>query len=255
MLDRTRDTLFALPQMLFLDFQVCWHHEVRGDLRSKSNDAVRISTSETGHGLTREMSWRSEWVILRQAPLPRRRRARERSLEREGKEEKKTTGSRTKGRSRGERMWTGDDGCHRGRTLRELRGRRRGGAGELSSSLSAPPTSTCNNRSSTIFVFAWIMMIMITPSRPPPYHLHYQDSILETWNKLPCLQRWPSLAVADHVYNWSNDHSAQYVFCKVYFSAQLNKLRPILNLKKYYPIQHIFVPACSSARKIHFFKF
>ena len=49
--------------------------------------------------------------------------------------------------------------------------------------------------------------------------------------------------------------TAQCAVCKVYFSAQLNKLRPILNLKKYYPIQHIFVPACSSARKIHFFKF
>ena len=49
--------------------------------------------------------------------------------------------------------------------------------------------------------------------------------------------------------------SAQYVFCKVYFSAQPNKLRHILNFDKYYPIEHIFVPACSSARKIHFFKF
>ena len=51
------------------------------------------------------------------------------------------------------------------------------------------------------------------------------------------------------------DHSAQYAFCKVYFSAQPNKLRHILNFDKYYPIEHIFVPACSSARKIHFFKF
>ena len=49
--------------------------------------------------------------------------------------------------------------------------------------------------------------------------------------------------------------SAQCVRCKVYFSAQPNKLRPILKFKKYYPIEHIFVPACSSARKIHFFKF
>ena len=48
---------------------------------------------------------------------------------------------------------------------------------------------------------------------------------------------------------------AQCVLCKVYFSAQPNKLRPILKFKKYYPIEHIFVPACSSARKIHFFKF
>ena len=47
--------------------------------------------------------------------------------------------------------------------------------------------------------------------------------------------------------------TAQCVLCKVYFSAQPNKLRPILKFKKYYPIEHIFVPACSSARKIHFF--
>ena len=50
-------------------------------------------------------------------------------------------------------------------------------------------------------------------------------------------------------------HNAQYVFCKVYFSAQPNKLRPILKFRKYFPVEHIFVPACSSARKIHFFKF
>ena len=48
---------------------------------------------------------------------------------------------------------------------------------------------------------------------------------------------------------------AHCVLCKVYFSAQLNKLRPILKFEKYYLIEHIFVPACSSARKIHFFKF
>ena len=49
--------------------------------------------------------------------------------------------------------------------------------------------------------------------------------------------------------------TAQCVFCKVYFSAQPNKLRPILKFRKYFPVEHIFVPACSSARKIHFFKF
>ena len=48
---------------------------------------------------------------------------------------------------------------------------------------------------------------------------------------------------------------AHCVLCAVNFSAQPNKLRPILEFKKYYPIEHIFVPACSSARKIHFFKF
>ena len=50
-------------------------------------------------------------------------------------------------------------------------------------------------------------------------------------------------------------YTAQCVLCKVYFSAQPNKLRPILKFEKYYPVEHIFVPACSSARKIHFFKF
>ena len=49
--------------------------------------------------------------------------------------------------------------------------------------------------------------------------------------------------------------SAQCVLYKVYFSAQPNKLRPILKLRKYFPVEHIFVPACSSVRKIHFFKF
>ena len=42
---------------------------------------------------------------------------------------------------------------------------------------------------------------------------------------------------------------------KVYFSAQPNNLKLILNFQKYYPIEHIFVPACSSARKEHFLKF
>ena len=42
---------------------------------------------------------------------------------------------------------------------------------------------------------------------------------------------------------------------KVYFSAQPNNLKLILNFQKYYPVEHIFVPACSSARKEHFFKF
>ena len=50
-------------------------------------------------------------------------------------------------------------------------------------------------------------------------------------------------------------YSAQCVLCKVYFSAQPNKFRPILKCEKYYPIEYIFVPACSSARKKHFFKF
>ena len=36
---------------------------------------------------------------------------------------------------------------------------------------------------------------------------------------------------------------------KVYFSAQPNNLKLILHSQKYYPIEHIFVPACSSARK------
>ena len=50
-------------------------------------------------------------------------------------------------------------------------------------------------------------------------------------------------------------HSALCAVRKVYFSAQPNNLKLILNFQKYYPIEHIFVPACSSVRKIHFFKF
>ena len=33
-----------------------------------------------------------------------------------------------------------------------------------------------------------------------------------------------------------NSYSAQCAVCKVYFSAQPNKLKPILNFQKYYPI-------------------
>ena len=49
--------------------------------------------------------------------------------------------------------------------------------------------------------------------------------------------------------------NAQCAVRKVYFSAQPNKLKLILNFQKYYPIEHIFVPACSSVRTIHFFTF
>ena len=49
--------------------------------------------------------------------------------------------------------------------------------------------------------------------------------------------------------------NAQCVLCAVYFSTQLNKFRTILEFKTYYPIEHTFVPACSSAWKIHFLKF
>ena len=72
---------------------------------------------------------------------------------------------------------------------------------------------------------------------------------------LPALTAWTnSTSVLAETLSYKL-YTAHCVLCAVYFSAQLNKLRPILNLKKYYPIQHIFVPACSSARKIHFFKF
>ena len=57
------------------------------------------------------------------------------------------------------------------------------------------------------------------------------------------------------LYLATSNHSAQCAVCKVYFSAQPNNLKLILNFHKYYPIEHIFVPACSSARKEHFFKF
>ena len=51
------------------------------------------------------------------------------------------------------------------------------------------------------------------------------------------------------------DSIAQCVLCKVYFPAQPNKHRHILKFEKYYPNEHIFILAWSSARKIYFFKF
>ena len=72
--------------------------------------------------------------------------------------------------------------------------------------------------------------------------------------------RWvlPSKGIWDWLWMKANEtvrSTAQCVLCKVYFSARPNKLRPVLKFKEYYPIEHIFVQACSSARKIHFFKF
>ena len=37
-------------------------------------------------------------------------------------------------------------------------------------------------------------------------------------------------------------------FCSVYFPAQWNKLRPISKFEFWYPIEHIFAPACSNVR-------
>ena len=73
---------------------------------------------------------------------------------------------------------------------------------------------------------------------------------------LPAVPVVPEVLEALSVWNYiAQLYSAHCVLCAVYFSAQPNKLKPILKFKKYYPIEHIFVPACSSARKIHFFKF
>ena len=52
---------------------------------------------------------------------------------------------------------------------------------------------------------------------------------------------------------WSFLSSAQCVLRSVYFSAQPNKVWPILKFEFWHPIEHIFVPACSSVRKVHFF--
>ena len=49
--------------------------------------------------------------------------------------------------------------------------------------------------------------------------------------------------------------NAQCILNSVYFSAQPNKLRPILKFEFRYPIEHLFVPAGLSVRKIHFFTF
>ena len=61
--------------------------------------------------------------------------------------------------------------------------------------------------------------------------------------------------IQGHNYGRRRGYSALCAVRKVYFSAQKKKLRPILKFEKYYPIKHIFVPACLSARKIHFFSF
>ena len=42
--------------------------------------------------------------------------------------------------------------------------------------------------------------------------------------------------------------------CSIFFRAT-EQAQTYLKIKEYSPIEHIFVPACSSARKIHFFKF
>ena len=49
--------------------------------------------------------------------------------------------------------------------------------------------------------------------------------------------------------------TAKGVLCSVYFSAQPNKLRPILKFEFCYPNKHIFAAACSSVRKVHVFTF
>ena len=58
--------------------------------------------------------------------------------------------------------------------------------------------------------------------------------------------------------NWNillHPSTAQCAVDSVYFSAQPNKLRPILKFEVWYHIVHIFVPAYSSVRKLHFFTF
>ena len=47
-----------------------------------------------------------------------------------------------------------------------------------------------------------------------------------------------------------NVYFVKYIFPRNRTSSDLSK-----KFEKYYPIEHIFVPACSSARKEHFFKF
>ena len=64
-----------------------------------------------------------------------------------------------------------------------------------------------------------------------------------------------SFGRVDHLKTHLHIHTAQCVLCSVYFSAQPNKLRPILELEFWYPIEHIFVPVSKSVRKIHLFTF
>ena len=94
-------------------------------------------------------------------------------------------------------------------------------------------------------------------SKPRP--TRFTESI-GPFSCLSCFQTWKKNSVSFAVlFNVSERRTmigtALCAVRKVYFSAQLNNLKLILNFQKYYPIEHIFVPACSSVRKIHFFKF
>ena len=72
--------------------------------------------------------------------------------------------------------------------------------------------------------------IQCLSARHDHYHKIQQDDDIKTYTW------WPRVV---RIYIWIfPQDSAQYAFCKVYFSAQPNKLRPILKFEKYYPIEH-----------------
>ena len=77
----------------------------------------------------------------------------------------------------------------------------------------------------------------------------------KTIHSLKELENKLSAPTGDPDKNAYRYNSALCAVRKVYFSAQPNNLKLILKFEKYFPVEHIFVSACSSARKIHFFKF
>ena len=111
-----------------------------------------------------------------------------------------------------------------------------------------------NNKKSTAFCKILSrkphLTIFDTPKYAPKMHIWPHLAYLVLGQLDPSVKSYEQIKVFG-----SNRPIAQCVLCKVYFPAQPNKLRPILNFKKYYPFEHICVPACSSVRKIHFFKF
>ena len=83
----------------------------------------------------------------------------------------------------------------------------------------------------------------------------YAKIVIKLWFKIALCLSSPRAESARAVTGRRCPHSAQCVLCKVYFSAQPNKLRPILKFKKILSYWTYICQACSSARKIHYFKF
>ena len=118
-----------------------------------------------------------------------------------------------------------------------------------STTTSKPPIHLPPSTSSTV-------PVSLCTSSCASSHLPACPTLLSAFSTLhpqPCSR--PILPLGPPLGSTTTHCTALCAVRKVYFSAQPNNLKLILNFDKYYPIEHIFVPACSSARKIHFFKF